>query len=159
MKKKQLIITAASIAAAILVVILVVFLVPSEFEQVKNECVQIAGRVVGNGNSFMIDTYPDEYKNVNSAVWDLLGPKTQENALKAIQYANEAFGFERLSLSDMLETTAQMGRKSVENDSYKVSWTYHPDDGLEVTYTCLSKSSREVAYGWTYPLDDGLEEP
>lgn len=144
MKKKRLIIMAASIAAAIVVVILVVLFVPSKFEQVKNECVQIAGRVVGSGNSFMIDTYPDEYKNVDSAVWDLLGPKTQENALKAIQYANEAFGFDDSVYSDMLETTAQMGRKSVENDSYQVSWSFHPDDGLEVTYTCLSYSSGEV---------------
>ena len=26
------------------------------------------------------------------------------------------------------------GRQSSENEKYKVSWTYHPDDGLKVTY-------------------------
>lgn len=140
MKKKQSLIMVASIAAAMVVVIFVVLLVPSEFEQVKNECAQIAGRVVGNSNSFMIDTYPDEYENVDSAVWTLLGPDTQENALKAIQYANEAFGFDGSVYSDMLETTAQMGRQSAENDRYKVSWTYD-HHGLEVTYTCLSNHS------------------
>ena len=34
----------------------------------------------------------------------------------------------------MMKTTALMGRQSAETDKYKVSWTYHPDNGLEVTY-------------------------
>ena len=35
----------------------------------------------------------------------------------------------------MMNTSALMGRQVEENDKYKVSWTYHPDDGLTVTYT------------------------
>ena len=27
-----------------------------------------------------------------------------------------------------------MGRQSEENEKYRVKWSYHPDDGLEVTY-------------------------
>lgn len=61
-------------------------------------------------------------------------PRAQENALEAIKYANKQLGFNGFLYSKMMETTALMGRQSEENDKYKVSWTYHPDEGLEVTY-------------------------
>lgn len=82
----------------------------------------------------MIDTYPDEYENMDSAMVALLAPSAQENALEAIQYANDALGFNGSVYSQMMKTTALMGRQSAETDKYKVSWTYHPDNGLEVTY-------------------------
>lgn len=124
----------AIIAAAVAVIAIVAaLLIPSEFERVKNECVQIAGRVTGSGDYFEIDTYPDEYENLDSTVAAILAPSTQENALKAIKYANEALGFNGSLYSQMLETTALMGRQSAETSKYRVSWTYHPDDGLEVT--------------------------
>ena len=130
-KKKRVIIAAASAAV---IAIAAVLLIPSKFERVKNECVHIAGRVVGSGNYFTIDTYPDEYENMDSAVVALLAPSTQENALDAIQYANDALGFNGSVYSQMLKTTALMGRQSAETNKYKVSWTYYPDNGLEVTY-------------------------
>ena len=34
----------------------------------------------------------------------------------------------------MGETRSMDGRQSDENDKYKVTWTYHPDKGLEVMY-------------------------
>lgn len=132
LSKKKLIIIAATVVAVLVVAI--VLLVPSKFERAKNECVQIAGRVTGSGDYFMIDTYPDEYENMDSTVVALLAPSTQENALEAIKYANEALGFNGSLYSQMMKTTALMGRQSAETDKYKVSWTYHPDDGLEVTY-------------------------
>lgn len=64
----------------------------------------------------------------------LLLPDAQEGALEAIRYANEELGFNGSVYSQMMNTTALMGRQSAENDKYRVSWTYHPDDGLEVTY-------------------------
>lgn len=130
-KKKLIVIAAAAVAV---IAIAVALLIPSKFERVKSECVQIAGRVVGSGNYFMIDTYPDEYENMDSAMVALLAPSAQENALEAIQYANDALGFNGSVYSQMMKTTALMGRQSAETDKYKVSWTYHPDNGLEVTY-------------------------
>ena len=82
----------------------------------------------------MIDTYPDEYKTMDSTLVSLLAPSAQENALEAIKYANEELGFNGSVYSQMMKTTALMGCQSAENDKYKVSWTYHPDEGLEVTY-------------------------
>lgn len=130
--KKKIVMIAAA-AVAVIAIALVVFL-PSKFEKVQNECVQIAGRVSGSGDYFMLDTYPDEYENMDETLVALLLPNTQKNALEAIKYANEELGFNDSVYSQMMNTTALMGRQSAENDKYKVSWTYHPDDGLEVTY-------------------------
>lgn len=130
-KKKIAIIAAAAVA---IIVIAIVALIPSKFERVENECVHIAGMVYGSGDYFMIDTLPDAYENMDATVKALLLPSAQENALNAIKYANEELGFNGSVYSQMMNTTALMGRQSAENDKYKVSWTYHPDDGLEVTY-------------------------
>ena len=131
MSKKKLAIIGA-IVAVVAIVMAVVF-IPSEFERVKNECKNIAGQVSTGKNYFMLDTNP--YENASESTRLILLPTTQENTLKAIKYANEALGFPGSVYSDMLETTALMGRQSVENSKYTVSWTYHPDRGLEVTYT------------------------
>ena len=132
MSKKKLAIIAA--AAVVVIAIALIIFIPSKFEQVKNECVHIAGRISGSGDYFVIDTYPDEYKNMDSTLVSLLAPSAQENALEAIKYANEELGFNGSVYSQMMKTTALMGRQSAENDKYQVSWTYHPDEGLEVTY-------------------------
>lgn len=126
-----------AICGVILVAVIAIafaLLYKSEFERVKDEVVQIAGMVSGGKDYFTIDTYPDAYENMDELVASLLLPQAQENALEAIKYANEALGFNGSVYSQMLKTTALMGRQSEENDKYKVSWTYHPDDGLEVTY-------------------------
>ena len=130
-KKKIAIIAAAAVA---IIAIAIVIMTPSKFERVRSECVHLAGRVTGSGDYFMIDTYPDEYENMDDVMNALLLPDAQEGALEAIRYANEELGFNGSVYSKMMETTALMGRQSEENDKYKVSWTYHPDDGLEVTY-------------------------
>lgn len=122
MSKKKLAIIAAA-AIAVIAIALIIF-IPSEFERVKSKCVHIAGMVTGSGDYFMLDTLPDV----------MMLPDTEENALEAIKYANEELGFNGSVYSQMMNTTALMGRQSAENDKYRVSWTYHPDDGLEVTY-------------------------
>jgi len=130
-KKKLAII--GGIALVVIAIALIIF-IPSKFERVRSECVQIAGMVTGSGDYFTIDTYPDMYENMDEITKSFLSPDWQEGALEAIQYANEEFGFSGAVYSKMMETSALMGRQSEENDKYIVSWTYHPDDGLEVTY-------------------------
>ena len=132
MSKKKLAIIAAA-AVAVIAIALIIF-IPSKFERVKSECVQIAGIVTGSGDYFMLDTLPDAYENMDATMKALLLPGAQENALEAIKYANEELGFNGSVYSQMMNTTALMGRQSAENDKYRVSWTYHPNDGLEVTY-------------------------
>ena len=119
---------------AVIAIALIIF-VPSKFERVQNECVQIAGMISGSGDYFTIDTYPDDmYGNMDETLKAILLADADEKALKAIKYANEELGFNGSVYSNMMNTSALMGRQSAETNKYRVSWTYHPDDGLEVTY-------------------------
>lgn len=132
MERKKIII--GGVILLVIVVLAAVFLIPSKFERVKSEAVQIAGMVSGSGDYFMIDTYPDSYKNMDEVLASILLPQAQEDALEAIRYVNKELGFDGSVYSLMMKTTALMGRQTEENNKYKISWTYHPDEGLEVTY-------------------------
>lgn len=129
-KKKIAIIGGVLLVA---IIVLVIALIPSKFEKVKNECVKIAGQAGTGKDYFSLDTLPDSYENMDETLRALLLPDVQERTLKAIKYANEELGFPGV-YSLMLKTNALMGRQTEENDKYKVTWSYHPDDGLEVTY-------------------------
>ncbi len=130
--KKQAII--CGVAFVSIIIILIVLLSGSKFEKVENEVVKIAGRVASGKNYFTIDTYPDSYENMDKTLVSILRSGTEDNALEAIRYANKELGFNGAVYSKMKKTSSLMGRQSEENDKYVVSWTYHPDDGLEVTY-------------------------
>ena len=135
MSKKKLIILGSIAIFVIVAVIITLLCIPSRFERVKNEALNIAGQISHRGDdNFTIDTYPYEDTNLNSAVISALAPDSQRKALEAIQYVNEELGFNGAVYNRMMETNALMGRQSEENDKYRVSWTYHPDEGLEVTY-------------------------
>lgn len=122
-------------AVAIVAIVIVILLIPSKFDRVENKCVHIAGSVASGNNYFKLETIPDTWDNMDPTIRALMLPSHQESALEAIKYANEELGFGDSVYSDMMNTTALMGRQTEENDKYKVSWTYHPDDGLTVTYT------------------------
>lgn len=131
-KKKIAIIVAGVVVIA---AIALVFLLPSKFERVKMECVSIVGIISGGEGYFNVDTYPiEDYAGMDPLVQAVMMEGAQEKALEAIRYANKELGFNGAVYSKMLQTTAMMGRQSEENDKYRVSWTYHPDEGLEVTY-------------------------
>lgn len=133
-KKKIIVICSVMLVAIIAGVVAFAFLYKSEFQRVKDECLKIAGMISGKDDYFTIDTYPDIYEAEGAFKTDFLIQESREGALEAIKYANEEFNFNSSLYSKMLETNALMGRQSEENDKYKVSWTYHPEKGLEVTY-------------------------
>lgn len=131
-KKKLGVIGAIAVIVAIVIVVL---LIPSKFDRVKSQCVHIAGSVSSGKNYFTLETIPDTWDNMDPTIRALMLPSHQEDVLEAVQYANKELGFSGSVYSDMLNTTALMGRQVEENNKYKVSWTYHPNDGLTVTYT------------------------
>ena len=51
-----------------------------------------------------------------------------------IKSINSDLGFSSSLFDEMGETTALDGRQEESNGEYSVSWKYHPDNGLEVTY-------------------------
>ncbi len=53
---------------------------------------------------------------------------------RAIESINSQLGFSGALYQKMLNTSALDGRQTESNDKYTVSWKYHPDHGLEVTY-------------------------
>ena len=135
MSKKKLIILGSIAIFVIVAVIVTLLCIPSRFERVKNEAINIAGQISHRGDdNFTIDTYPYEDTKLSSAAIALLAPDSQRKALEAIKYVNQELGFNGAVYDRMMQTNALMGRQSEENDKYRVSWTYHPNEGLEVTY-------------------------
>ena len=59
--------------------------------------------------------------------------------LYEIKDMNESLGLPDSLWNDMLQTTWSMGKQqeTFENIGIKVSWTYHPDKGMEVTYKLI----------------------
>lgn len=134
--KKKKVIT-SSIIAVVVIALIVSFSIfhKSEFEKVKDEAVEIAGFAYTGDDYFTLDTnqFDENYNDLE--YWQqLLFRDQQDQALEAIKMVNDRLGFNGSLYTKMIETTALMGRQTDETSKYRVSWTYHPDDGLEVTY-------------------------
>ena len=52
----------------------------------------------------------------------------------AIERINGELGFSAALMEKMNTTTWSQGKQTDSNDKYTVTWTYHPDKGLEVMY-------------------------
>ena len=55
-------------------------------------------------------------------------------AFNEIESILNDLGFSSSVSEEMSETTALMGKQSDSTDKYEVSWTYHPNNGLEVMF-------------------------
>lgn len=108
--------------------------VRSKFEDAKDIMLQYAGQISHGDNYFSADTNPYNETKMSPTAIKILEDDTRENTLKGIQYTNIELGFPASVYSDMIETTAKMGLRTAETENYRVSWTYHPDEGLEVKY-------------------------
>ena len=95
-----------------------------DFKSIYNTYCDSTYATVGSDGSYLsIDTNPydiDDY--------------TASGSIQAIISVNTALGLPDYVLDDMSSTTALMGRQSASFDDVTVSWSYHPDRGLEVTY-------------------------
>ncbi len=79
---------------------------------------------MGEDKSYiMIDTNP-----VNSR--DFYLPE----ATDIVKKMNEELGLPEYIYQTMITTTALQGRQNVTANGITVSWTYHPDNGLEIMY-------------------------
>ena len=95
-----------------------------DFKSIYNACCSSTYATVGADGSYLsIDTNPydiDDY--------------TVSGSIQAIVFVNTALGLPDYVLDDMSSTTALMGRQTATFDDVTVSWSYHPDKGLEVIY-------------------------
>lgn len=79
--------------------------------------------VSGDGKSLKIDTNPADEKDYYDS-----------NAAKAIRKINKALGLPDSLYDKMAETRALDGRQTATYEKITVSWTYHPNYGLEIIY-------------------------
>lgn len=79
--------------------------------------------VMRDGSGIKIDTNP---RNIEEFYDD--------DALKAVRRINNALGMPDSVIEKMLSTRALDGRQSQTYNGITVSWTYHPDAGLEIVY-------------------------
>lgn len=88
-----------------------------------------------DGSYLKLDTNPrdQDVDDLTQAEYTVF-KQTQDDTVKAIQFANKELGFSSSVYDQMMETTALMGMQSEENGKYRVSWSYHPNKGLEVRY-------------------------
>ena len=76
-----------------------------------------------DGKSMRIDTNPADEEGYYSS-----------KATNAIRDINESLGLPEALYDKMGETRAIDGRQTAAYKNISVSWTYHPDDGLEIIY-------------------------
>lgn len=79
--------------------------------------------VAFDGSYLTVDTNPND--------WDDYSDYEVYSALFSI---HEALGLPESLIEKMGQTRALDGRQSSTYDNITVSWTYHPDQGLEVMY-------------------------
>lgn len=83
---------------------------------------------VGDDGSYLaIGTNPSDRK-ADSNIYIL-------EADQAIKDINKALGFDESLHERMERTNALAGMQSETGNGVRVSWSYHPDHGLEVTYS------------------------
>ena len=83
-----------------------------------------------DGSYLFLDTNPlDEDDNGNA----------YPDAMDAMQEINDALGLPDSLMNDFARTTGADGKRSeeFEKQGVSVTWSYHPDHGLEVTYKRL----------------------
>lgn len=103
---------------------------PKDFNMMYQSYKDKSWCTIGADGSYMkIDTNP---KNKTIYLSDL--NDTVEPALAMIEQVNKELGFSDSLMVKMNSTTWSQGRQRDSNDKYEVSWTYHPDKGLEVMY-------------------------
>lgn len=78
------------------------------------------------------------YLSADTNVYDL-DDYSYTSILYEIKDMNESLGLPDSLWNDMLQTTWSMGKQqeTFENIGIKVSWTYHPNKGMEVTYKLI----------------------
>jgi len=83
------------------------------------ECCEVAS----DGSYIKIDTNPNNTKSFYNAEYT-----------QTVQDINQALGFSDSLWEKMAQTRALDGRQSFESDEFTVTWSYHPDNGLNALY-------------------------
>lgn len=135
-KKKTPLIIGIIAGVAVLTVILIVVLIvggKKDFNKMYGDLASNSWCTIPADGSYMkLDTNPEDKDNDDLTRSDYLSFMRPAN--EAIERINKELGFSDALMEKMNNTTALQGKQTDSNDKYIVSWTYHPDRGLEVMY-------------------------
>lgn len=96
-----------------------------DLEALYNEyCTSSFATVASDGSYLSIDTNPNDKEDY----FDM-------DAYEAIVAVNEALGLPESLLNRMNQTRSIDGVQSYSTDELEISWTYHPDNGMQVNYS------------------------
>ncbi len=130
-KKKPIVI--GSVCVAIVVIAVLIAKIGGGYD-FKKEFADIENKawctIASDGSYMKIDTNPQDIDD-DSYRFDY---ETSFEASEEVEKINKELGFSDVLMEKMRETSSLDGRQTDENDKFKVSWSYHPDRGLEVTY-------------------------
>lgn len=133
-KKKTLAIIVAILALVAIVVGMVAVNASNakpkgpDFQALYDEyCSEPWAKVANDGSCLAIDTNPSD-READRSIYIL-------EADQAIKDINKALGFDESLHERMERTNALAGMQSETGNGVRVSWNYHPDNGLEVTYS------------------------
>ena len=120
-------ITAAAVAIVVIMVVVISGGDPEvDFQKLYDEYCQFMWADVGSDGSYLrIDTNPYDQEDDGLAY---------PSAYTAIKEVNKALDLPDSLINEMGETTGSDGKQSETFDNIIVTWKYHPDKGLEVTY-------------------------
>lgn len=124
--KKYFVITAVALITVIIFIVIIFSNSGPDFKKLYKEyCNSIWAELGEDGSYLSIDTNPFDEENNGVAY---------STAYYAIENLNKELKLPDSLLKDMGNTTGSDGRQTREFDNVAVSWRYHPDYGLEVTY-------------------------
>jgi predicted nucleic acid-binding Zn ribbon protein len=103
-----------------------------DFMSIYEEYCSAGWATLGSDGSYLkIDTNPDDTDDDDFTTSDYA---IMKEAIAAIEQVNEALGLSESVYERMKTTTALQGVQTADGDDVTVTWTYHPDNGLEVMY-------------------------
>lgn len=91
--------------------------------EVNENNVPKAFTIGSDGSYCKIDTNPSNLDDYYSALY-----------VSYVESMNEALGLPEYLFEDMKSTTFSQGKQTEEFEKITVTYSYHPDKGLEVTY-------------------------
>lgn len=98
----------------------------------QDHCSSTWAKIGSDGSYLSVDSNPYDYDDGDYRFTYVV--------LDAIEDIHKALGLPESLYQDMMQTTWSMGKQeeTFENIGIKVTWTYHPDKGMEVTYKLIN---------------------
>ncbi len=124
-KKIIMIVAAIAVVGLILIVALSLNSGPNFKDIYKKHCDSTWAEVGSDGSYLSLDTNPFDEEDEGLAYYD---------AYKAIEEINKELGLPESLFADMGQTSSSDGKQMETFGEISVTWKYHPDYGLEVTY-------------------------